>query len=111
MVTAHPGFDQLQMGRVSYWIRDRHLVRTPGAFQPLTVNLLWTGPSFRSSQYDHWPSWTDRIGRVAVSRVIPNFANFQNAALEGRGHQLMHRLRLVALHHVWLVSISKEEAF
>src|ERR1700730_2192364 len=99
------------MGRISDWICDRYLMRTPEALEPLAVNLLWTCPSFRSSHYDHRPSRASRICRGALSGVFLDLANLEDATFERRSHQLMHRLRLIALYHVWLIAIAIEQAF
>src|SRR5271167_4318811 len=111
MVTAHPSFNQLQMRRVRDRICNRHLVRPPGALQPLAVELLRASPSFGSAHYDHRPSRTNRIGGVTLSRLLLDLANFHNTSFKRCRHQLMDRLRLVSRYHVRLVAIPTEQAF
>src|SRR5580698_3416270 len=100
MVTAHPAFNQLQVCRIGNWIRNRHLMRTPGAFQSFAVKFLWAGPSFRSSHHDHRPSWTTGVGGGAFSCLLLNLANLEYATLKRSSHQLMCCLRLVTLYNV-----------
>ncbi len=94
----------LRLVHVLHW----HLVRTPVAFGALAVHLFRAGPAFGGSHHDHGPL---RAVRVAVnSRVVLDGADLLDDGIQGRCHQLVHGIRVVALHEIGLIAVAPEEA-
>ncbi len=93
-------------------IGDRHLVGAEGAFDLHAVHHLRPGPALGGAQHDHGPLRPRRTGprhlRFFASMLL-DLANLVDRGFQRRGHLLMHRLRLVALHEVGLVPIAAQQ--
>jgi hypothetical protein len=55
LVTAHPGFKNLEMFRILAYGCERHLMRAECAFDRDPVHFLGAGPSLRCAKDDHRP--------------------------------------------------------
>ena len=89
--------------------RDRHLVRAPGAFDRLAVDLLRAGPALRAC--------AGRSSASAGASPSPSpracvwmRADLVEHRVERRRHQLVHRRRVVALDEVAARSRSRARA-
>src|SRR5947208_2902420 len=56
LITAHPLFQHLQVCRIGSNICYRDLVRAPVALEVVLAHLPRGRPTFRATEYDHWPS-------------------------------------------------------
>ena len=77
-------------------LAHRHLVRAPVTLGLLAVDLLRAGPALRRAQHDHRPArpLADAVARRASVWIALNLVDDR---VERRRHQLVHRLRVVAL--------------
>ena len=73
----------------------RHLVRPERAFVRQPIDELRPGPALRRSEHDHGPARPR--GVVVLARVLLNRVNLADGFFQGRRHQPMHDLRVVAL--------------
>ena len=106
-VALHPLLQQLEVLRLLGQLRERDLVRAPGALGGLAINHFGAGPAFGRAQNDHGP---DRALPEALgARVLLNVLNLGDHLVEGAGHQLVHFLRLVAFDEVGLIAVAAEE--
>ena len=88
-------------------LAHRHLVRAPVALGALAVDLLRAGPALGRAQHDHRPARPLRhavTGRLGLDR-----RDLGEDGVERRGHQLVHRLRIVALDEIRRVAVAAEE--
>ena len=67
LVAPHPVFELPQMLGVLE-VRDRHLMRAPGALDGLAVDDFRSGPAFRRAEDDHRPARASHVLRVAGAR-------------------------------------------
>src|SRR5581483_1791755 len=70
MIAVHPFLKHLQMCRVRLYIRYRHLVGTECSLNGHTIDYLWPGPAFRSTQDDSRPAWSFREAILASLFLI-----------------------------------------
>src|SRR5689334_17965315 len=95
------------MFRFGLQVGDWYLMRAPCAFYRLAVNKFRPGPAFRTAQANHRP------GGPLRGSADPGFAlnesNFIDNGIESGRHRLMHRFRLMPLHEVRFVSITREQ--
>ena len=68
LVAAQPVFEQLQVCGIVPHIGEGHLMRAPGSFDLVSLDLLRSGPALRRAQHDHGPAWTG--GRVRRARRL-----------------------------------------
>src|ERR1700737_4127412 len=95
------------MSWVGVNVRQRDLVRAPEAFQVVSVHLARGRPALGASQYDHRPSRPE--GLATPPRLILEFADLQDAVLQGRGHRLVHAFVVAAFDKIWGVSVADEQ--
>ena len=69
-VAAHPVFEDLQVRRVVPHVGERDLVRAPGPFQLVALELLRSGPPLGRAQHDHRPARTRGLVRVACRLLM-----------------------------------------
>src|SRR4030066_1480513 len=55
IVPLHPFFQHPDMIRFPSHFGKWNLMGAPVVLSLKTVNLLWSGPAFWCSKYDHWP--------------------------------------------------------
>ena len=108
LVAAHPVFEQLQVRRVVAHVGERHLVRAPGAFDLVAVDLLRPGPALRRAQHDHRPARPDRRCSTARAAFWMR-ADLADRLLQRRGHLLVHHRRIAALDEVRRVAVADEQ--
>ena len=95
------------MVRVFVHLAHGYLVRAPVAFGALAVDLLRAGPPFGRAEHDHGPARA--LGEPAPARVSLKALDLGDDRVQRGGHELVHRLRLVALDEVGRVSVAAEE--
>ena len=86
-------------------VGDRHLVRAPEALDLHAVDLLRTGPALRAAQHDHGPA---RTRGARPSRAPLDGADLVERRVQRRGHQLVHRVGIVAFDELAARSHSRE---
>src|SRR5438876_11965303 len=85
----------------------RYLVRATSTFDRLAIHKFRSGPSLGAAQNDHRP---ERKGsRSLGASFILNGVDFFDNHIEGGRHELVHRFRLVAFHHVRFLSITAKK--
>src|ERR1700730_12440819 len=90
-VALHPVFELLQMFGVLE-IGDRDLVSAPGAFDRLTVDEFWSGPSLRRAKDDHRPARAlHAFRRAARPRGTLNLADPHQYLIKRSSERLMYR--------------------
>ena len=82
------------MLRVVTDARQRHLVRSPAAFDPDSVDVVGTSPSLGRAHHDHRP--TGALGAAAVARPLLDGADLVERSVERLGHRVVDALRVVA---------------
>ncbi len=90
-------------------VAHRHLMGAPVALLPLAVDFLGAGPALRRAHDDHRP-----LGPVLESirpRVILDAADVVHDLFQRFRHQLVHRLRVVALDEMRDVAVAAEQRF
>src|SRR5262245_56106164 len=87
-VAEEPVFEQLQVGWIVPYVRERHLVRAPRSLSLVSVDFLRAGPALRRAQHDHRPLWSERGVRGPC--LLLERADLSNGVFERRRHQLMH---------------------
>ena len=105
-VALHPLFEEAHMGRVSVHLAHRHLVRAPVVLGALAIDLLRTGPALGCAEHDHRPAGAFPKTISTRSRFDP--LNFPDDLIHGRGHQLVHFVRLIALDEIRRVAVTAE---
>ena len=86
-----------------------NLVRAERTLNLQAIDEFWSRPSLGRSENDHRPT---RSGRVLASpRVSVDVLDLLNGKVQGGGHELMHRLRVVALHEVGRPAAPAQELF
>lgn len=88
-------------------IGKRDLMGSPEAFQVVSVDVSGSGPSFRGTQYDHRPSWSERFTRVPCLFLV--FSDLGHALFKGGRHGLVHRVEVGAFDKVWGPAVADEE--
>ena len=110
VVAAQP---LLQLGQVFLLIGgaqrqvDGLLVGTEGALDRLAVHDLRASPALGGAQDDHRP--LDMAEILAGAGAALDVVDFLNHGVEGLGHLLVHRQRVVALDEVGLPAAAQEE--
>ena len=108
-VALHPGFEDAYVLRMAPHLAHRHLMRAPVAFLPLAVDLLWAGPAFRRAHDDHRPHGP--LGEAVRSGILLNAPDVVDRLLKRRRHQLVHRLRIVALDEMRGIAVAAHQGF
>ena len=98
-IASHPMLNELEMLRVRYWIKNGHLMRSPGALKLVSVDLLRTPPTLGRTQNDHRPPWPfGRCSSRCTARLLLNGTNLENAPLHDLRHLWVHQRWVVALY-------------
>ena len=79
----------------------------PEAFEVVPVHLSRGCPAFGAAQDDHGPARPKRSAGAA--RLFLDFADLQDAMLQGRRHRLMHAGRIAALDEIRGVPVTGEQ--
>src|SRR5664280_361462 len=88
-------------------IRDRNLMRTPGAFNRLAIDELRARPALWRAEDDHWPARALQPFRVAaVAGGALDVTNPNENPVEGPGKALMHKRRIVSLDEMRIVPVA-----
>jgi hypothetical protein len=103
----HPIFQNPQTLRVGLDVRQRNLVRTPEAFNPISVHLQRRTPTLWRSQHHHGPSRPGRnAARPALFLMSPDPLQ---ATLKCCGHRLVHAAVLGSLDEVRIPAIPAQQ--
>src|SRR5439155_1019103 len=107
LITAHPLFQHFQVCEIGGNIRYRDLVRAPVALEVVLAHLPRGRPTFRATQYDHWPSRANSF--PGTSRLLLDLADVQNALFQGSSHCLVHAGRVTPFHEIRCVAVAEEQ--
>ena len=95
------------MRRVLVHRPHRHLVRAPVVLGAPAVDLLRAGPALGRAQHDHRPARAFR--ETVASRVRLDALDLADDRVQGGGHELVHRLRVVSLDEIRCVPVATEQ--
>jgi len=104
LLVAHPFLQNAQLLGVFLHLGQRHLVRTPEAFEPVTAHLLWRAPAFRRAQHNHRPARS--LGHAGRAAFLLMFLDLEDALFDGRRHRLVHAERIGALDEIGCPSVA-----
>src|ERR1700751_5866995 len=97
----------LKMCGILPHIDDRHLVCPPRSFDLVLVDLGRPGPTLRSSQHDHRPTWPCRL--PCAARFLLNGPDLLDAMLKRRCGCLMHAVTIRSLQKVRPIAVPLEK--
>ncbi len=109
LVASHPLFENREMLGLGAHLAERHLVGAPRVFDGHAVHFLGAGPAFglRSTIIGH-ADVRRTVGPAARADSLNTVDLFEHA-IHGSGHELVHRLGLVAFHIVRRVAVAGEQ--
>lgn len=107
LVGLHPVLEQRQVFLVLRDIGKRDLMGSPVTFQVMSTDVSGARPSFRGTQDDHRPSWSERFARVP--RLLLVFSDLGHALFEGGRHGLVHRVEVGTFDKVRSPAVADEE--
>ena len=93
-VAAHPALEQRHVFRMLRIHEHGHLMGAKGPLDLQSIDELRSRPALGRSQDDHRPSRAGRVVLVACRRLDP--LDLLDRRIHGRGHALMHGVRIVA---------------
>ena len=108
LVALHPFLEQFQVLGLGGHVGERHLVRAEGAFGRQAVDLFRAGPALGRAEDDHRPERA-LLEAVGARRRSGSIVNLGDDLVERGGHQLVHRLGIVALDEIGLVAVAAEQ--
>src|SRR4029453_7068082 len=82
-------------------------MRAPEALRPLAVDFLRPGPALWRFEDQHWPLWP--LGCAPGSRRRLNLTDLFDDGVEGRRHQLVHRLGIVPFDHMRTIAVTTDQ--
>ena len=106
-VALHPIFENTHMSGVLVHLSHRHLMRAPVALGAPAVDLFRTGPPLWCAKHDHRPAGA--FGETILARIGLDAPDLADDGVEGGGHQLVHRLRLITLDEIRRIPVAAEE--
>ena len=108
LVAPHPALELLEMlGRSRGRHGERHLMGPERALDRQAIDEFRSGPALERSEDDHRPA---RASGVALDAgVVLDLPDLLDHPIEGRGHRLMHLLRLVPLDEVRRPAVAEEQ--
>ena len=95
------------MARVLVHLAHGHLMGTPVALRPLTVDLLRAGPPLGRAEHEHRPQRPLR-GPVAA-RIGFDAPDLLDDRVQRASHELMHRLGLLPFDEIRRVAVPSEQ--
>ena len=107
LVASHPALELLDVLGMLGIDEQRHLVRPEGPLDLQAVDHLRSGPALGGPEDDHRPARPRRV--LPGPRVLLDLPDVQDHRLDGLGHQLVHRFRLVALDEIGRPAAAPEE--
>ena len=107
LVALHPRLELRHVLRMLGVDQQRHLVRPERALVLQSVDELRSGPALGRAQHDHRPARASRV--AGVSRARLELADVPDGGIERRGHQLVHPVRIAALHEIGRPAAATEE--
>ena len=108
LVASQPALELLEMlGRRRRRHGERHLMRPERALDRQTIDEFRSGPAFERSENDHRPA---RACGVALDAgIVLDLLDLLHHLVEGRGHGLMHLIRLFSLDEVRRPAVAAEQ--
>ena len=106
LIALHPLFEKADVRLVLMHLAHRHLMGAPVILRALAIDLLRTGPALGRAQHDHWPAGPLR--ETVATRVRLDALDLADDLVQGRGHKLMHRCRLMPLDEIRRVAVAAE---
>ena len=106
-VTAHPGLEDFEVLGVLGRLGERDLMRPVSPLDRQAIDYLGAGPTLGRLEDDHRPARP--LGDAPLSGVRLDLADLGDDLVERRGHELVHRLRLVPLDEVGRVAVAAQE--
>src|SRR5580704_7710472 len=73
----------------------------------MAVDLSRRGPALGTAQDDHRPTWPKGLPGLAC--LFLDFADLQDAVLQGGGHRLVHAFVVSALYKIRGISVTDEQ--
>lgn len=107
LVRFHPVLEQAQVLLVLRDVGQGHLMRSPEAFEVVSVYVSRSGPSFRGTQDDHRPPGTEGFTRVPGLLLV--CSDLGHALFEGGRHGLVHTVEVGAFDKVRGPAVPDEE--
>src|SRR5215813_10661905 len=107
LVVTHPGFQHLQLTGFGSDVAQRDLVRSPEAFQIVSIHFPRRRPALGAAENDHWPAWPESFS--STPRLLLELTDLQDTLLEGSGHGLVHAGRVTAFNKIRCVPVADEE--
>ena len=107
LVTFHPAFELLDMIGMRGVHQERHLMRSEGALDFQAIHFFRSRPTLGRPEDNHGPARTSRI--VFAPCIALDFANVFDGLVQGGGHELVHRLRVIAFDKTRLPAAASEK--
>src|SRR5262252_10153427 len=107
MIATQPALEPLEVGGVTMYIRERHLMRAPRALDLVSADLLRARPALGGAQHDHRPA--RKLCFAALARLLLNRADLRNDGVQRGRHLLMHLVWLRTFDEVGLVAVTDEQ--
>ena len=106
-ITLHPFFEDFDVCGILMHFAHRHLMRSPVVFSLSSVDLFRAGPALWCAKHDHRPAGA--FGEPILARIGLDATDLADDGVEGGGHQLVHRLRLITLDEIRRIPVAAEE--
>src|SRR5215469_6803240 len=107
LITAHPGFQYLQVTGIGGDVRQRDLVRSPEAFQIMSIHFSRGRPTLRATKNNHRPAWPESLSGTPC--LLLEFADLQDTLFQRRSHRLVHTVRVTPFHKIRCVPVADEQ--
>src|SRR6185437_768841 len=107
-IALHPRFELLEMFGV-FHVRDRNLMRAPGALDRQAVDEFWARPTLWRAEDDHRPERPIRRFRAGRARGGLNFIYPCQYRIQRARKNLVHERRIVAFDEKGFVTVTAQQ--